>query len=75
MARFWNFSHETPTGFKLNRAWHLRQLMVAMVTPACIFALCHIAYKLDGRLGKERKIELIEKQETEQKSEIAATKK
>jgi len=62
MSRFWNFRHESPNGFKLNRAWHLRQFMVTMVTPACILCLCHIAYKLDGSLGKKRKIQLIEKQ-------------
>ncbi len=37
--RWWNVNNVSPSGLRLNRAWHLRQFLVALIPPACAWVM------------------------------------
>ena len=39
MVRWWQVRGEAPSGLKLNRAWHVRQLLFALLPPAGAFIM------------------------------------
>ena len=39
MVRWWNVTDVSPSGLRLNRAWYIRQFLVALIPPACAFIL------------------------------------
>jgi len=37
--RWWNVNHVSPSGLRLNRAWHLRQFIVSLIPPVCAWVV------------------------------------
>ena len=52
--RWWNVGRESPSGLKLNRPWHLRQFLFALMPPAVLFVIMESVSRLDSSLHRDR---------------------
>ena len=54
MVRWWNVTDVTPSGLRLNRAWHIRQLFFALATPAATLVFLHFVSRWEEDLMRDR---------------------
>lgn len=52
--RWWNVGKESPSGLKLNRAWHLRQFLFALVPPTMLLVIMESVSRFDSSLHRDR---------------------
>ena len=50
MTRWWNVKSTTPSGITINRAWHLRQFLFALIPPATALLLMESAKYWGGSM-------------------------
>lgn len=48
MVRWWQVNQETPSGLRLNRAWHVRQFLFALIPPAVAFIILESLNRWDN---------------------------
>jgi hypothetical protein len=63
MVRWWNVNTTTPSGIKINRAWHLRQMLFALIAPVTAFCALEIAKRWEGDYALIRQEKEAEKQQ------------
>jgi len=59
--RWWQVRGETPSGLKLNRAWHVRQLLFALVPPTACLIMFEALRRWDDKHKHTKKMEELKK--------------
>jgi len=54
MVRWWNVTDVTPSGLRLNRAWHIRQFLFALATPVATLVFLDLVSRWEENLMRDR---------------------
>jgi len=74
VVRWWNVRNETPSGLKLNRVWHVRQLLFALLPPTAALLVFYSLNQWDQKYQHSQALHELQRKATDEQKRVAAPK-